>query len=164
VAKLTDDIKKDIVAKWKAGWTQGNLAKEFEVSKATINKLCKNVEQENIEIVNAQIAVKTQLAGKSEQEVNAITQVVDERTKHIDFFNNSLLKNQSLVNKAHNQIEKDIEDNPNLAPTYLPAINTASQATARNRESILGKNPDTQVNIQNNNTVVSLTLEDFYEE
>ena len=48
-----------VIADWKAGVSQNQLAKRYGVSPATINKLCKGVEQTNVDIVNARIEVNT---------------------------------------------------------------------------------------------------------
>lgn len=47
MAKLTDDLKQRIIADWKAGVSQNQLAKRYDVSPATINKLCKFVDGTN---------------------------------------------------------------------------------------------------------------------
>lgn len=53
MAKLNDDLKNKILADWKAGISQNQLAKRYDVSPATINKLCKGIEQSNIEQSNS---------------------------------------------------------------------------------------------------------------
>ena len=45
VGKLTDKIKEQIIADYKAGISQNQLAKNYKLSPATINKLCKNIPQ-----------------------------------------------------------------------------------------------------------------------
>jgi len=89
VAKLTEDIKQKIVADWKAGVSQNQLAKRYDVSPATINKLCKGIEQSNIHLVNSQVSVITELNGKSEYEVNSITAEVNDKVRRHSLINNN---------------------------------------------------------------------------
>ena len=71
-----------ILADWKTGYySQNQLAKNYDVSPATINKICKNIEQSNQDLVNTQTAIHKELSNKSECEVNALHKAVDERTE-----------------------------------------------------------------------------------
>ena len=47
MARLNDDQREKILAQFHAGASQNELAKRFEVSPATINKLCKGIEPKN---------------------------------------------------------------------------------------------------------------------
>lgn len=127
-----------ILALWKAGKSQNQLALEFEVSPSIINKLCKGVPQDNVNIVNAQVSINTLLHDKSEYEVNAIHNEVEERTRHLIFFKNSALRNQQLANAQINELTK-IQD-----------LESHSRLTKNNKDTVLGKDLDTQINIQNN--------------
>lgn len=145
MAKITPLIKEQILAEYKAGKTQRRLALLYEVSPATINKICKGVIQENKEIVNTQVAIHQALSQKSEQEVNAINKEVKERTKYLVFFQKSALKNQNIANKK-------IDDGSSLSE-----LKDHSQITSKNKETVLGKDAD--VNIQNNNTNNNIKVE-----
>ena len=81
MAKLTDAIREAILADWKVGISQNQLAKNYAVSKATINKLCKGVEQINIEIVNTKVSLTRALQEKSEQELNSIDREVNDKLR-----------------------------------------------------------------------------------
>lgn len=81
MAKLTDDIKQKILADWKVGISQNQLAKKYLMSPATINKLCKGIEQSNVELVNAKVSVITALNEKNEYEVNSIDEEVNSRLR-----------------------------------------------------------------------------------
>jgi len=89
MAKLTDDLKQKIIADWKAGVSQNQLAKRYDVSPATINKLCKGIEQSNVHLVNSQVSVITELNGKSEYEVNSITAEVNDKVRRHSLINNN---------------------------------------------------------------------------
>lgn len=141
VGKITDKIKEQIIADYKAGISQNQLAKNYKLSPATINKLCKNIPQENIEIVNTlvntAIATNRALEGKSQIEVNSIERIVDEKTRHLLYFQNAALRNQKIANEML-KTAKTIGD-----------IEAHSRITARNKETILGKEPQTIINNTN---------------
>ena len=117
------------------------LAKRYGVSNATIQKYKDSIDPESERIVNAGIAYKTALSEIREPEkVNAIVNAVDERTRHLMFFTNSALKNQQLANR------KLTQDAP------IADIEAHSRITARNKETVLGKQPDTAIQINNTPT------------
>lgn len=150
MARLTEEQKEEIVNRWRCGESQNSLAKRFsrECSIATINRLCKGVAQDNAEIVNAQVEINQQLSQKCNSERNTITEIVDERTRHLLFFQDSAMKNQKIANdKIEEKAQKVGEDG-----LTLNDLNAHSQITSRNKETVLGKSPDTQVNVQNNVT------------
>lgn len=129
------------MADYKAGISQNQLAKNYKLSPATINKLCKNIPQENIEIVNTlvntAIATNRALEGKSQIEVNSIERIVDERTKHLLYFQNAALRNQRKADEMLEMSDK------------IADIEAHSRITARNKETIFGKEPQTIINNTN---------------
>ncbi len=146
MAKLTDDIRQKILAEWKVGKTQNRLAKDFNVSPATVNKLCKGIAQTNIDLVNTQTLIDTDLASKSEYEVNAIRTEVDFRTRHLIYFQNSAMRNQELADVLLNDRGgKTGEDGLSFI-----MLDAHSKTTLRNKETVLGKQPDTAIQINNN--------------
>ena len=140
MARLTENTKELILADFHTGrYSQRELAKKYKVSNATINKIVKGIEPKHKEKVNAQISIITALSEESEHEVNAVHNAVEEATKHLLFFQNSALRNQKLAN---NQLSEESE---------LYDLKLHADITAKNKQSVLGKEADTQVNIQNNN-------------
>ena len=141
VGKLTDKIKEQIIADYKAGISQNQLAKNYKLSPATINKLCKNIPQENVEIVNVlvntAIATNRALEGKSQTEVNSIERIVDEKTRHLLYFQNAALRNQK---KADEMLEMS---------DRIADVEAHSRITARNKETVLGREADTVINNAN---------------
>jgi len=71
--------------------------------------------------------------------VNAVQKAIDERTKHLIFFQKSALKNQSLANRFLDE-EADVN-----------TLRTHAEITAKNKQTVLGKDAETQVNITNTN-------------
>lgn len=158
MAKLTDVIKAKIIADWKAGVSQNQLAKRYDVSPATINKLCKGVEQSNVHLVNTQVSVITELNGKSEYEVNSINAEV-----------NNKVRRHSLINNNAELIASKI-------PTMLEQIDSPSDlkilAEANDRLAITLKVADRHASSQNinvnataavQNNITPKTLDDFYD-
>jgi len=78
MARLTQDTKDKILADYHVGKSQNQLAKDYECSPATINKICKGVTPKYSDKVNSVVAIKTELNSESEyqsecfeREVNA---------------------------------------------------------------------------------------------
>jgi len=135
MARLNDEQRAKIMADFHAGKSQNELAKRYEVSPATINKLCKGVEPKNVEKVNTLTRINTELAEQSEYEVNAIHSEVEERTRHVMFFNSAAVKNVSEAMK------KDC--------TSQFEYRARAETILKGRETVLGKTPDTAIQINN---------------
>lgn len=132
----------ELSAEHKTGkYSQRELAKRFNISPAYVNKIVKNIDKIDEDVVNAGIAYKSALASRDEHSVNAIEQVVNEKTKHLLFFTNSALKNQTLANKK-------LTDNISIND-----LEAHSRITSRNKESVLGKEPTTKIDNTNANQV-----------
>jgi hypothetical protein len=152
MAKLTQDKKKLILADWKAGISQHYLAKKYEYSSATINKICKGVEQENKEIVNAQVSINTALSQKSEQEVNSISKQVEEKTRHLQFITNLTLKNlKSMGDKIDEDLtifdHKAVQDTIHKGGQTLGVIDSFAPKIELKQELNQQNNAPTQINI-----------------
>ena len=139
MAKILTDNEKDLlIADHKTGnYSQRKLSIKYKVSLGYVNKLIKEIDKIDEEVVNAGVAYKTELAKRDEHSVNAIEHVVNERTKHLIFFTNSALKNQTLANKK-------LHDG-----TSINDLEAHSRITSRNKDTVLGKEPD--ININNTN-------------
>lgn len=94
----------ELSAEHKTGrYSQRELAKRFNISPAYVNKIVKNIDKIDEEVVNAGIAYKTALASRDEHSVNAIENTVNEATKHLAYINNLTLKNLSVMAKKINE-------------------------------------------------------------
>jgi hypothetical protein len=161
VARLTKEERAQFLADWKAGqWSQNQLAKKYEVSPATANKICKGVEQDNTSIVNAQISIDSEMEEKSEYEVNSIHQAVEEerkkaeeRAKKLSFYNSSITLNQATANIAMKEIHKEAQKKPSKAVESISAIESLSRTTQRNKEAELGKDPSVKVEVNNQQAI-----------
>ena len=135
MAKLTPELKERILAEYKGGISQNKLAKTYKLSPATINKICKGVEQCNKDAVNI-LATKKLLdtSDKSDIEIDAINDIAEEKSKYLLFFQNSALKNQQ---KANEILKK---------ATNLYELEMHAKTTCKNKEIVLGRDAQTQIN------------------
>ena len=144
MARLNDDQREKILADFHAGKSQRELAKRYEVSPATINSLCKGIEPKNIDKVNALTRIKTELAEQTEHEVNAVQKEVDERMRHILFFNSAAIRN---VQEAMNEPCASQQD-----------FRARAETIVKGRETVLGKSPETAVQINNAQPVINVSF------
>ena len=138
MAKITDEIKEKILADFHTGaYTARQLGDKYKVSHVTIVKITKGLVPKNKEKVTALIAIKSELAEQNYQEVTSVNEVVDEATKHLIFFKNAALRNQKKADEIL-EMSDTISD-----------IEAHSRITARNKETVLGKEPQTVINNAN---------------
>jgi len=145
--RIKPGTDEEILADWDTGdyskahggtKTQSELSYKHHCSIGRINKLVKGREPQNLQIVNNFIHAKQELAGKNEISVNAVNKVVDERTKHIEFFTEAAVKNvKTAVDKIG--AETSQAEHRMLADTIL-----------KGRETVLGKSPETAIQINTN--------------
>jgi DNA-binding MurR/RpiR family transcriptional regulator len=128
MARLTNSDRELILADFHTGhFSQRKLAEKYDVSTATINKMTKGIDPKHLEKVNAQVSINTALASQSKQEVNAFTSVVNDRTKHLIYFQNSALNGQQKANDLLDEVS-DMKD-----------ILAYANITKTNKETVLGK-------------------------
>lgn len=141
-----------IVADWRTGaFTQRDLASKYRVSVGFVNKTTKDVPKDTETTVNKLVLAKQELSALDEHSVNSVNAVVDERTRHIEFFNSAAIKNVSSAVKKIGDETSQMEHRM-LAETIL-----------KGRETVLGKTPDTAIQINNNaQPEQRRTLADFY--
>ena len=97
-----------IVGEWRTGaYSIRNLAKKHEVSVGFIAKHTAKIEKDGLAVVNAGVQYKQGLAENDEHFVNAVQAVVDERTRHIVFFNHAAITNvsEAMAAKCENQTD-----------------------------------------------------------
>lgn len=146
-SRISKDTKEQILAEYKAGASKKSLSRKYEISIGAVFKICKDAPQDNIELVNQQVAINTALSTQSEKEVKAFHEIVKEQTKHLIYFQQTALRNQL---KANELLE---------CATNLNELETHSRITARNKETVLGKDITTQINNTNSNTEQKLIIE-----
>lgn len=133
---LPAEIRDAIVAEWRTGrYSQQNLADRHKVSKGVVNKLCKGIEQDTAAIVTAGIQYQQGLAQHDDLNVTAVTEVVNEAAKRMEWLNNAALKNVQEAMKANCGNQQDFK---HRADTVLKA-----------KEVVFGKQPETVINNTN---------------
>jgi hypothetical protein len=149
---INKNTSESIIADWRTGaYSQQKLADKYAVSKGVVNKLCKGIEQDMTAIVTAGVQYRQGLADHDDRIVTAVTDVVDERTKHIQFFNNITVKNIQVMGKK-------LDETISIAEHKF-----AQEAIQKGRETVLGKTPDTAIQI-NNTQVSTHKLDDLTDE
>lgn len=147
MARLTDETRAKIVDDFHLGKSQNWLATQYEVSPATINKLCKGLIPKYKDKVNTVSAIKSEILQESEYLVNTFDKEVNARTQHLLLFQNSALKNQKKANELL-ELTDDMKD-----------IESHARITKTNKETVLGKEIDTIINntnaTQNNTTLTA---------
>ena len=132
--------KAELIADWKTGkFTERALAQKHRISPATAHKLVAGIDKDIPALVSKQIEINQQLAEMTEQEVSKFEREVSERTKHIQFFTTAAVQN---VKEAMSLQCEDQADFQKRADTILKA-----------KEAVLGKTPETAIQINNNQTV-----------
>ena len=138
MARLSSEDREKILADFHIGESQNSLAKKYKVSPATINKICKGITPKFKDKVNTVTSIKRELIEESEYQSECFDAKVNDNLKHLIYFQNSALKNQELANK---QLNEDSE---------LYDLKLHADLTSKNKQTVLGKDIDTQVNINNN--------------
>lgn len=134
---INSDITAKIVAEWRTGqYSQQDLSDRHNVSKGMVNKLCKGIKHDTEAIVTAGVFYNQELAKHDDRNVTAVTEVVEERTKHIEFFTTAAVKN---VKESMDSVCKDQLDYMRRAETII-----------KGKETVLGKVPGTAIQINNN--------------
>lgn len=117
MARLTDEDRELILADYHTGhYTQRELAKKYEVSTSTVNKLTKGKEPKHTEKVNAIVTATRELNKESEQEVNAVQLVVNKQLTREELIYGNAEKLAKKLNTMTDQI-----DSPNDMKTLADA-------------------------------------------
>ena len=138
MARLTNKQKELIIADFHTGaFTTRALADKYEISHVSVYNLIKGLKPKHKEKVRKLVQIKTELASENPQEVKAVNEVVDEKTKHLIFFQTRALANQKKADELL-EFAEDLND-----------VDAHSRITARNKETVLGKAPETIINNAN---------------
>lgn len=131
-----------VMLDWRMGkGSQRQIADRYKISAGKVAGLTKGVERDIEPIVSAGVEYKQDLANYDERIVSAVLAEVDERTKHIQFFNDATVRNLSTMIKKVG------------ADTSIMEHRIAQAAIKDGRETVLGKTPETAVQINNSMAV-----------
>ena len=147
MARLTDKDRELILADYHTGhYTVRELALKHSVGKSTIAKMVKDIEPKNRTNVDTLIAVHSELAEQSGQEVDSVSVLVDNKTKHLKLINDNATKlAQKLALMADNiedaqDMKHLVEANDKLSITlkvnerHAPKAVTAIQVNNEDKE------------------------------
>lgn len=155
----------DIIRKFKCD--KGSLSKRINKEGWVVNQLANSMIKGKVEVLQ----LESQLVDIDVDLARVSNEIADDRAEHLIFFRNSALRNQNLANKAIGAIENAIEEaktpkeKDELAFNSLGVMRDHTFITKSNKEIVLGKDIETQVNIQNNNNQQNntLTIDDLYD-
>lgn len=152
MAKITNEIKEKILADFHTGaYSVRQIADRVGISHVAVHKIVKGKTPKFKEKINTQIAFKTELAQESLQQINSVNEVIENATKHLIFFQNRALANQKKADELLEYAE-DFAD-----------VEAHSRITARNKDTVCGKEPMTQINntnAQQNNRQIIISQDD----
>jgi len=147
MARLTDKQREMILADNHTGhYTVRELAVKHKIGKTTVAKMCKDVEPKNKDNVDTLVLVHTQLAEQSGQEVDSVSRLVDEKTRHLKLINDNASKLANKLATMAEQIDEAqdlrhlVEANDKLSITlkvnerHAPRQVTAIQVNSEEKE------------------------------
>lgn len=133
-----DEVKPLIVADWRTGaYTIRDLAAKHKVSHTFVNKLTKSVECDTESTVSKIVELNQDIARLDLQAVYSVNEVANNR---IRFETQSNARMELVSMKAMEML--DTIDKPSDITPIIGALKT-------HRESVLGKSPDTAIQINN---------------
>lgn len=138
---LRCDVAK-VLADWKTGkYSERDLASIHKVSSSTIHKLVCGVEKSIESIASKTVAIKQEVAKFNEYEKSRYEQLVDEKSRNIQFYADAGIKiAQSALKSLDEKERPNLFEHKALAETVL-----------RSKEITLGKEVAPAAAIQINN-------------
>jgi poly-D-alanine transfer protein DltD len=137
--KIVRFDKDEALTDWKTGkYTVRDLASKYKVSPGTIHKLVVGVDKSLAPLINKAVEIKQELTNFNEREINRFEQEVRERTKHIQFFTSA---NALIAKTVINKVQADGDE------ASYQDLNAAANAITKAQENVLGKQPDSVVNV-----------------
>ena len=126
---------------FEAGLSLSEIVLRTEISKAQISKKSKienwQKGNEKKQLITQAIEVNIKKETLKETALEVHNEIVNERTKHLLLFQNSALKNQKKANELL-ELTEDMKD-----------LESHARITKTNKETVLGKDPETVINNAN---------------
>ena len=92
------DVQEQILADWRTGeYSIRAIAYRHDVSSALVGKLVKGVPKDLVDVIDAGVKYRTTLLQENRHVEDAVSKIVDEKTRHIAFFANATIKNISYA-------------------------------------------------------------------
>ena len=122
MARLTTEDKELILADYHTGqYTNRSLAKKYGVTHVTIGKITKGIDPKYGDIVTTQVAINTELAEASIQEVTSVNNEVTKLTRYTNLVHRI---QEKALGKADTMLDQI--DTPNDLKTIVEAVDKAS--------------------------------------
>lgn len=175
MARLTDTQREHILADFHIGKSQNELAKKYECSPATINKICKGVIPKFKDKVNTVVAIKSELSNESEYQAFTFDKEVNEQLRRRNLVFGGVEKAVKKMNEIIEcgMVEEKISVGDGMQKFEERKLNTSDLKNALDgydKASVtLGINQrhaNSQVNINNTNAIQQneiKTIDDIYE-
>lgn len=166
MARLTDKQREDIRNQLILGESQYSIARDYEVSSATVNKIFKTINEDEflVKEVKEEIAIKSKLFSQSENIVKAFDDKVNEQLRRQNLVFNA---SEKALKKLDLLIDmtKDAQDMKHIVDSIDKASITlgVNQRHANSQVNISNTNA-TQTNIELNKDIVLQTLKSFDDE
>lgn len=143
-------------AYYEAGMTLSQIKDKTNIARNTISQRAKREQWEhskNSEYIEAKTKVECQKGTILEQSGSVALNIADDiafnKAKALTLFQNSALKNQAKANELL-ELTEDMKD-----------IESHSRLTKTNKETVLGKDPETVINnanVQSNDTAMQINI------
>ena len=133
MAKLTDKIRERILSDFNIGKSQNWLANEYELSPATINKICKGLTPKYKDKVNAIVSIKSELSQESEYQSECFDKEVNEKLKNKKLINsNAELLASHIPKVLKSLVTKSIDDDGKETELYAVDAKTIRELAEAN--------------------------------
>tara|TARA_R110000744_G_C19323880_1_gene557902 strand:+ start:1230 stop:1694 length:465 start_codon:yes stop_codon:yes gene_type:complete len=148
LARLTDNKRDMIISDFNIGKSQNQLAKDYECSPATINKLCKGKTPKYKDKVNTFVAIKSELINESEYQSECFDKEVNELMKNKEMILNLTKLNLTDAKQKIDEGLSSIGENK-IAQELIDKASVTLGVNERFSNSQI--NVNSQTNIQQNN-------------
>jgi len=135
---ITEKMRQEIIDYWRVGKNCTWIGKQMKITRHTVAKIVQNQPQDLNLLVNGQIEINQFLAALTENQKNLVNDEVKQRSQFIDLFNNMAIRN-AVTATAKIGTGTSIGEHRLLADTIRIS-----------RETVLGKGPDTAIQVNNN--------------
>lgn len=121
-------------------YTLSQISEKVGISKSKISERAKKEQWErgkNADYIEAKKTIAATKGNEKRMTVAILDEIADEKTKHLLYFQNAALRNQKKADEMLEMSDK------------IADVEAHSRITARNKETIFGKEPQTIINNTN---------------
>jgi len=136
MARRTSANREQLVADWMTGeFSQRDLAAKYKIGTGTANLWVKGIPRKNERLVDKIVTSKQELANLSELEALSVLNVVEQRTRNVQFFASCAIKNvqDAMAHACNDQLD----------------FKHRADTISKGKDVVLGKDPEVAVQINN---------------